>query len=71
MSIVARISRNVLKGPKDCTETTFSELWKENICVIIFFRRWGCPYCRLNAEEISSIQPQLAENNVKLMVLLA
>ena len=67
MSIVASISNNVLKGPTDSTETTFSELWKKHRCVIIFFRRWGCPYCRLNAERISAIQPVLAENNVKLI----
>ena len=35
--------------------------------MIVFFRRWGCPFCRLAAREISAIQPLLAEHNVKLI----
>ena len=67
MSVIARITNNILKRPVYETETTFGELWKDDRCVIVFFRRWGCPFCRLAAREISAIQPLLAEHNVKLI----
>ena len=37
-------------------EICMEDLWKDQRCVIIFFRRWGWPYCRLAAREISAIQ---------------
>lgn len=48
-------------------KTSFKELWKDQTCVIIFLRRFGWPYCRLAAKEISSILPQLKEHNVRLI----
>ena len=66
-SVISNIAKNTLLNPSDGSQTTFSELWKDNRCVFVFFRRWGWPYCRLAAREISAIQPLLAENNVKLV----
>ena len=46
-------------------KTTFRDLWKDQTCVIIFLRRFGWPYCRLAAKEISGILPQLKQHNVR------
>ena len=67
MSLISRIAQNSLKRPVDGTTVTFNEIWKDQRCVIVFFRRWGWPYCRLAAREISLIQPQLKEHNVRLI----
>jgi len=67
MSVVSKIKQNVLRNPKDDSTTTFEDLWKDQRCVIVFFRRWGWPYCRLAAREISAIQPLLKEHNVRLI----
>jgi len=48
-------------------KTTFQELWKDQTCVIIFLRRFGWPFCRLSAREISSVLPQLKQHNVRLI----
>ena len=45
--------------------TSFREVWKDQTCVIIFLRRFGWPFCRLAAKEISSLVPQLKQNNVR------
>jgi len=67
MGVISKLKENVLRNPQDDTQTTFEELWKDQRCVIVFFRRWGWPYCRLAAREISAIQPLLQQNNVKLI----
>lgn len=46
---------------------TLESLWKANTCVIIFFRRWGCLYCRLWAKEISDIAQTLRDHNIRLI----
>jgi len=67
LPVLERIAQNTLKNPVDGSETTFKELWKNQRCVFVFLRRWGWPYSRLAAREISAIQPFLAANNVRLI----
>lgn len=42
-------------------------LWEKQTSVVIFFRRWGCVFCRLWAHELKEISPILKENNVRLV----
>lgn len=46
---------------------TLESLWKENTCVIIFFRRWGCLFCRQWAKDLGQISNILNNNNIRLI----
>ncbi|XP_067005510.2 prostamide/prostaglandin F synthase isoform X2 [Anabrus simplex] len=61
------IAHNQLKDVSTGQMVTLESLWKDKACVIIFFRRWGCVFCRVWAKEISKIAPVLRENNVRLI----
>lgn len=41
--------------------------WQEQNVAIVFFRRWGCIFCRLWAKELSEIAPVLKKNNIRLV----
>ncbi|XP_045781129.1 prostamide/prostaglandin F synthase-like isoform X2 [Maniola jurtina] len=41
--------------------------WQDQDVAIIFFRRWGCIFCRLWAKELGEIAPILKKNNIKLV----
>jgi len=61
------IAANQLKPIAAGQGTTLGDLWKNDDCVIVFFRRWGCTFCRLWAKEISEIAPILKKHNIKLI----
>ncbi|KAJ2943051.1 hypothetical protein O0L34_g18740 [Tuta absoluta] len=42
-------------------------LWQDQDAAVVFFRRWGCMFCKLWAKELSEIAPILQKNNVKLV----
>ena len=45
--------------------------WQNSPCVIIFFRRFGCQFCRLAAKELSdTVKPVLDKNNIRLEPIL-
>jgi len=67
MSLVKNIANNVVTKAPSGPQVTFGELWADQRCVIVFFRRFGWPYCRLAAREISALQPILDQHNVKLI----
>lgn len=46
---------------------TLESFWKTHTCVIVFFRRWGCLYCRLWAKEISDIAQTLRDHEIRLI----
>jgi len=41
MNLAAKIASNVIKKAPSGPETTFGEVWKNQSCVIVFFRRFG------------------------------
>lgn len=41
--------------------------WEQQNVAIVFFRRWGCMFCRLWAKELSEIAPILKQHNIKLV----
>lgn len=40
---------------------------KDQTCIITFFRRLGCKFCRLEAKNLSHLKPALDARNIKLM----
>ncbi|XP_063835454.1 prostamide/prostaglandin F synthase-like [Ostrinia nubilalis] len=41
--------------------------WEDQNVAVIFFRRWGCMFCRLWAKELGEIAPILSKHNIKLV----
>ncbi|XP_047508878.1 prostamide/prostaglandin F synthase-like isoform X1 [Pieris napi] len=41
--------------------------WQDQNVAIVFFRRWGCMFCRLWAKELDDIAPVLKNNNIRLI----
>ena len=42
-------------------------LWAKQPVVITFLRRFGWPFCRLGARQLSTLKPRLDANNVRLV----
>lgn len=42
-------------------------LWQDQTALVVFFRRWGCLFCRVWAKELKDLAPALKENNVRLV----
>ncbi|CAH8569437.1 unnamed protein product [Schistosoma guineensis] len=51
-------------GSQTCTLDSF---WRDQTCIITFFRRLGCKFCRLEAKNLSHLKPALDARNIKLM----
>ncbi|CAH8585243.1 unnamed protein product [Schistosoma rodhaini] len=51
-------------GSQTCTLDSF---WRDQTCIITFFRRLGCKFCRLEAKNLSYLKPALDARNIKLM----
>jgi len=41
MSLASKLASNVIKKAPSGPETTFGEIWNNQSCVVIFFRRFG------------------------------
>ncbi|GIY42500.1 hypothetical protein CEXT_466381 [Caerostris extrusa] len=67
MEELQKIAENKLKSATSDEEVIVKSLWEEKACVITFFRRFGCGFCRLAAKDFSQIKPILDENNVRLI----
>jgi len=67
MNLAAKIASNAIKKAPSGPETSFGDIWKNQSCVVVFFRRFGWPYCKLAAAEVSAIKPVLDSNDVKLI----
>uniref|UniRef100_A0A1B6EYU7 Prostamide/prostaglandin F synthase n=1 Tax=Cuerna arida TaxID=1464854 RepID=A0A1B6EYU7_9HEMI len=64
---LTEIEKLELKNVSTGKMETLENLWKDKTCVIIFFRRWGCLYCRLWAKDVSQISNILSNNNIRLI----
>ena len=61
-SIEKILQKGIVADPDDSnTIIEISSLWKKHSgpTIIEFFRRWGCPLCRLVALELSDLKPLL------------
>ncbi|GFY68466.1 hypothetical protein TNIN_198301, partial [Trichonephila inaurata madagascariensis] len=67
MEELSKIAENKLISATSKEEILVKSLWEEKACVITFFRRFGCGFCRLAAKDLSSIKSILDANNVRLV----
>ncbi|GFS29626.1 hypothetical protein NPIL_414791 [Nephila pilipes] len=67
MEELSKIAENKVKSATSKEEVVVKSLWEEKACVITFFRRFGCAFCRLAAKDLSSIKSILDANNVQLI----
>ncbi|CAB3364056.1 Hypothetical predicted protein [Cloeon dipterum] len=64
---IKNIASNLIKNVATGESVAMSSVWEKQTSVIIFFRRWGCVFCRLWAHDLKQISPLLKENNVRLV----
>ncbi|GBL76208.1 Prostamide/prostaglandin F synthase [Araneus ventricosus] len=67
MNEAEAIAENQVKSAVSGDMVTMKSLWENQDCVITFFRRFGCQFCRLAAKQLSEIKPKLDEHNVRLV----
>jgi len=67
MNEASKIAENKLKSAVNGEEFVVKSLWENQDCVITFFRRFGWPFCRLAAKQLSGIKPKLDAHNVRLV----
>ena len=54
---------------KDGTPQTFEELWKEKHAILIFFRRFGWPFCRLVAKKMTDLATRLQQDRSDVQII--
>ncbi|XP_041985770.1 prostamide/prostaglandin F synthase-like isoform X2 [Aricia agestis] len=64
---ISTIGSEKIKNLHTGETVEIGSLWKNQNVVIIFFRRWGCVFCRLWAKELGEISHVLKEHNIKLI----
>lgn len=64
---LAKIAKNLVKCVSTGENIALESFWQKQACVITFLRRFGWPFCRLSAKQLSLIKPQLDANNVRLV----
>lgn len=57
----------VMCGCVSLQDVVLESLWRDQRCVVMFFRRFACPYCRMDAVHLSKLKPQLDQANVRLV----
>ncbi|CAN7939619.1 unnamed protein product [Ixodes hexagonus] len=67
MNAAQLIGQFVVKEAASGKDVVLESLWRDQRCVVMFFRRFACPYCRLDAVRLSQIKPQLDKANVRLV----
>lgn len=61
------IGQFVVKEASSGKDVVLESLWRDQRCVVMFFRRFACPYCRHDAVLLSKLKPQLDQANVRLV----
>ncbi|CAG9572658.1 unnamed protein product [Danaus chrysippus] len=64
---LSKISSQKVKAIPGGEAVEMQSFWKDQNVAIIFFRRWGCMFCRLWAKELGEIYPILKKNNIRLV----
>uniref|UniRef100_A0A6M2DNJ6 Prostamide/prostaglandin F synthase n=1 Tax=Xenopsylla cheopis TaxID=163159 RepID=A0A6M2DNJ6_XENCH len=64
---ISKIAKTTLKNIKTGDTITMESLWADKTAVVIFFRRWGCMFCRVWAKEISEISDEIEANGARLV----
>ncbi|XP_038217127.1 prostamide/prostaglandin F synthase-like [Zerene cesonia] len=64
LSTIANLKVKSIPGEET---VELQKFWQDQNVAIIFFRRWGCMFCRLWAKELGDIATVLKNNNVRLV----
>ncbi|XP_072933852.1 prostamide/prostaglandin F synthase-like isoform X2 [Epargyreus clarus] len=64
---ITTIGSHKVKSIPSGESVELRSFWQEQNVAIIFFRRWGCMFCRLWAKELGEIAPILKKNNIRLV----
>jgi len=64
---LAAIAKNLVKNVANGEKVALESFWAEQSCVLIFLRRFACPWCRVDALKHSEILEKLEKNNVKMV----
>ncbi|XP_023943613.1 prostamide/prostaglandin F synthase isoform X1 [Bicyclus anynana] len=64
---LSTIGSHKVKSIPSGESVELKSFWQEQNVAIIFFRRWGCMFCRLWAKELGEITPILRKNNIRLV----
>lgn len=67
MNAAQEIGKYSIKCVSTGQNVAIETLWQEKTCVVMFFRRFACPFCRLDAVRLSSIKPKLDAADVNLV----
>ncbi|KAK8759511.1 hypothetical protein V5799_002856 [Amblyomma americanum] len=67
MNAAQLIGKYTIKEVSTGKSVTVESLWRDQTCVLMFFRRWACPFCRLDAVRLSRIKPQLDAAGVRVV----
>ncbi|XP_064460558.1 prostamide/prostaglandin F synthase-like [Ornithodoros turicata] len=67
MSVANEIGKFYIKSASTGQSVSLGSLWQDKTCVLMFFRRFACPFCRLDAVRISEIKPKLDAADVSLI----
>ncbi|XP_040360660.1 prostamide/prostaglandin F synthase isoform X1 [Ixodes scapularis] len=67
MNAAQLIGQFVVKEAASGKDVVLESLWRDQRCVVMFFRRFACPYCRMDAVHLSKLKPQLDQANVRLV----
>lgn len=67
MNAAQLIGKFTVKDVSTGKNVPLESLWRDQTCVLMFFRRWACPFCRLDAVRLSRIKPQLDAAGVRVV----
>ncbi|CAH8852839.1 unnamed protein product [Trichobilharzia szidati] len=66
-SLLAKVGTCVVQSALGSQTVTLDSFWRDQPCIITFFRRMGCKFCRLEAKNLSQLKPALDARNIKLI----
>ncbi|XP_005986086.1 prostamide/prostaglandin F synthase isoform X2 [Latimeria chalumnae] len=64
---LAKVGVNLLKRVQTGEMVELQSLWKDQACVVVFLRRFGCQVCRWIAKDISKLKDSFDQNNIRLI----
>ncbi|XP_054857664.1 prostamide/prostaglandin F synthase [Eublepharis macularius] len=64
---LGKVGANTLKYAANGEMVELRSLWKDQPCVVLFLRRFGCQVCRWIAKEASKLKEPLESHGVRLV----
>ncbi|TNN13785.1 Prostamide/prostaglandin F synthase isoform 2 [Schistosoma japonicum] len=64
---LSKVGSCVVQSALGSQTVTLESFWRDRTCIVTFFRRMGCKFCRLEAKNLSYLKPALDTRNIKLI----